>query len=78
MSRVYKTILIDVPIEKVFDYVTTPANWPKWHPSSLGVSGKTDRSLEPGEKVAEDYRVAGRRGRVVWTVREREAHRVVG
>ena len=75
MSRVYKTILIDVPIEKVFDYVTTPANWPKWHPSSLGVSGKTDRSLEPGEKVAEDYRVAGRRGRVVWTVREREAPR---
>jgi hypothetical protein len=41
----------------------------------LGVEGATDHSLEPGEQVTEKYRVAGRRGRVVWTVREREAPR---
>jgi uncharacterized protein YndB with AHSA1/START domain len=72
MTRVYTTIQIDTPIQRVFDYVTTPGNWPEWHPSCLGVSGATDHSLEPGEKVTEEFRVAGRRGRVLWTVRERE------
>jgi len=73
MTRIYKTIRIRAPIERVFDYVTTPGNWPAWHPSSLGVSGATDHSLEPGERMTEEFRVAGRRGRVVWTVQERVA-----
>jgi hypothetical protein len=55
--------------------VTTPGNWPVWHPSSSGVGGATDHSLEPGEEVTEEFLVAGRRGRVVWTVRERLAPR---
>ncbi len=75
MTRIYKTIRINLSIEEVFDYATTPGNWPDWHPSSLGVSGATDHSLEPGEQVTEKFRVAGRRGQVVWTVREREAPR---
>lgn len=75
MTRILTTTRIQAPAEEVFDYVTTPENWPEWHPSSLGVSGATDHSLEPGEVVTEDYRVAGRRGRVVWTVRERVAPR---
>lgn len=32
MSRIYTTIHIRRPVEQVFDYVTAPANWPKWHP----------------------------------------------
>lgn len=75
MTRIYTTIRVEEPAERLFEYVTTPGNWPEWHPSSLGVSGATDHSLGPGEKVAEEYSVAGRRGRVVWTVREREAPR---
>ncbi|MBV9452807.1 MAG: SRPBCC family protein [Rubrobacter sp.] len=71
MTRIYNSVRIQTPIEQVFDYVITPGNWPQWHPS-LGVSGATDHSLEPGEQVTEEFRVAGRRGRVVWTVRERE------
>ena len=51
MTRVYNTIWIRAPIERVFDYVTTPGNWPVWHPSSLGVSGATDHSLDPGERI---------------------------
>ena len=73
IARIHKTVRINTPIEQVFDYVSTPGNWPEWHPSSLGVSGATDHSLEPDEKVTEEYLVAGRRGRVVWTVRERAA-----
>ena len=75
MTRICKAIRIQTPVEEVFEYVTTPGNWPAWHPSSLGVEGATDHSLEPGEQVTEEYRVARRRGRVVWTVREREAPR---
>lgn len=70
MTRVYNTVQIQMPIEKVFDYATTPGNWPRWHPSSLGVSGATGHSLEVGEQVREVFRVAGRRGSVTWTVRE--------
>jgi uncharacterized protein YndB with AHSA1/START domain len=75
VTRIHTTIRIDEPVERVFEYATTPGNWPEWHPSSLGVSGARDHSLEPGEQVTEEFLVAGRRGRVMWTVREREAPR---
>ncbi len=75
MTRIHTTVRIDEPVERVFGYATTPGNWPEWHPSSLGVSGATDHPLGPGEQVTEEYRVAGRRGRVVWTVRERDEPR---
>jgi uncharacterized protein YndB with AHSA1/START domain len=55
----------------VFAYVTVPARWPEWHPSSLRVSGTADRSLHVGESCVEEYVVAGRRGSCTWTVRER-------
>lgn len=63
------------PVDAVFEYVTTPGNWPQWHPSSLGVGGAVDRSLEVGDQVTEAFRVARRRGRVVWTCLERDAPR---
>ena len=72
MTRIYTSATIRKPIETVFDYVTTPAHWPEWHPSSLAVSGSTDHSLRLGEEVTEDFWVAGRRGRVVWRVQECE------
>jgi hypothetical protein len=56
----------------VFDFVTTPGHWPAWHPSSLSVSGQTNHPLDVGERVTEAFRVAGRRGLVVWTVRARD------
>jgi uncharacterized protein YndB with AHSA1/START domain len=77
-TRIHTTIRIEEPPGRVFEYVTTPDNWLEWHPSSLGVHGATDHPLEPGEQTTEEFRVAGRRGRVEWTVRERETpHRWV-
>jgi uncharacterized protein YndB with AHSA1/START domain len=77
-TRIRSSATIGKAPEVVFAYVTTPANWPKWHPSSLGVEGAVDHPLEVGEQVTEDFRVAGRRGRAVWTVLERDApHRWV-
>ena len=71
-TRIRNSVVIDRDLDHVFDYVTTPANWPKWHPSSLAVSGAVDHPLELGEQVTEDFLVAGHRGRAVWTVVARE------
>jgi len=75
VTRIKTTIHIDCPVEDVFEFVTTPGNWPSWHPSSLAVGGATDHSLAVGERCTEEFLVAGRRGRVTWTVCEREAPR---
>lgn len=71
-TRIVTVAQIQRPATVVFDYVTTPAHWPTWHPSSLGVSGAVDHSLDIGEQATEEFRVAGRRGRAVWTVVARE------
>lgn len=71
MTRIYTTIQIPRPVEEVFNYVTAPQSWPNWHPSSIGVSGATDHSLEVGEQVVEEFIVAGRQGKATWTVKER-------
>jgi uncharacterized protein YndB with AHSA1/START domain len=74
-SEVRSAISINRAIDDVFSYVTTPAHWPDWHPSSLAVSGATDHSLAIGEEVTEEFLVAGRRGRVTWRVTQRDAPR---
>ena len=75
MTRIVTSSTIARPIEVVYEYVTTPGSWPRWHPSSLAVTGDADHSLMVGERVEEAFNVAGRRGRVVWSVTERDAPR---
>lgn len=70
-----KVIFIARPTPEVFDFVTTPGNWPRWHPASLAVQGAIDHPLRVGEQVTEDFVVAGRRGRARWTVVESDAPR---
>lgn len=78
MTRICNSIQIRQPIEQVFDFITTPGNWPQWHPASVSVSDNADHSLTPGEEVTENISVAGHRGQVTWLVRERSApHRWV-
>ena len=74
-TTIDNAIVIERPPGAVFTYVTTPGNWPKWHPASMAVSGVTDHSLAAGEKVTEDFVVAGHAGRVVWTVVKRDPPR---
>jgi hypothetical protein len=71
-SIVTKAHLVGDPAE-VFDYITTPAHWPEWHPSSLAVTGPgADHPALVGEEMTEEFQVAGRRGSVLWRVVERE------
>ncbi len=73
--HLHNQMVISRPPQEVFDFVTTPGNWPRWHPSSLAVSGMTDHPLLLGEQVTEDFLVAGRRGRALRTVTDREPPR---
>ena len=72
MTTIVSEILIRKPAAVVFDYVTTPAHWLAWHPSSVALHGAIDHSLDIGEEVTEDFRVAGRSGSVTWKVIARE------
>lgn len=66
-TRIVDAIDIAAPPERVFAYVTAPANWPLWHPQSRAVSGVIDHTPQPGEKTIEDFEIAGRKGRATWT-----------
>ena len=71
-ARIHSSVVIARAPADLYAYVTTPANWPRWHPSSLAVMGATDHPLRIGEQVGEDFIVAGYEGRVLWTVIQRE------
>ena len=76
MTRIVVEIDIHRPIGVVFDYITTPANWPVWHPASRAVRGAVDHSLLIGEQVTEEFVAGGRQGSCVWQVAQREAPRL--
>ena len=73
MTTIVTEATIHRPVDEVFDYVTTPAHWLVWHPSSLGLHGAIDHSLQIGEEVTEDFKVGGRKGSVTWKVVARDA-----
>ena len=70
MSRTENQIYIELPPQRVYDYVSTPAKWPEWHPSSLWLDSGADQPLGAGARFEEDVRVANRDGHLSWTVRE--------
>jgi hypothetical protein len=70
MTEIRTVAIIRRLPDAVFAYATVPGNWPQWHPSSLNVSGITERTLQAGESCREEYLVAGRRGSCEWTARE--------
>jgi uncharacterized protein YndB with AHSA1/START domain len=72
VSRIRTETTIARPLSVVFDYVTTPRNWPAWHPASRNVTGDTGHSLDVGERCTEYSIAAGRRGVTDWFVRERQ------
>jgi uncharacterized protein YndB with AHSA1/START domain len=69
-SHVVNRIEIAAPPERVFAYITTPANWPRWHPASRAVRGIVERTPAVGESVIEMFEIAGRGGDATWTTVE--------
>jgi uncharacterized protein YndB with AHSA1/START domain len=66
-THLVHAIDIAASADRVFNYVTTPANWPRWHPQSRAVKGVVDRTPRPGEQTVEEFEIAGRRGSATWT-----------
>jgi len=67
------TVCVDIrrPIEEVFDFITTAANWPKWHPATVSVSGSAvgHPALE-GEIIVEKVKHGPLRDTFSWEVVE--------
>ena len=72
MTNVCVSIHIKQPVEKVFDYVTTASNWPKWHPSTVSVSGAVFHPALEGETIVEKVKFGIARDRFTWKVEERK------
>jgi hypothetical protein len=72
MARMSHSVEIAVPVERAFDFVTTAANWPRYHTASAGVEGEgVGRAAERGDVIVEHARTAaGYRGRLIWHVVE--------
>jgi uncharacterized protein YndB with AHSA1/START domain len=66
------SIHIEQPVEKVFDYITTASNWPKWHPSTVSVSGAVFHPALEGETIVEKVKFGIARDRFTWKVVERK------
>jgi uncharacterized protein YndB with AHSA1/START domain len=69
-GHVVNRIDIAAAPERVFAYITVPANWPRWHPASRAVRGITARTPEVGEQVVETFAIAGRVAEATWTTVE--------
>jgi len=76
VTHVHSEIDIARSPHDVYDYVSTPSTWPRWHPSSIAVSGDAGHSLAIGESVVEEFTVAGQHGFATWRVVRREPDRL--
>ncbi len=59
-------IVIDAPAAVVFDFATTPANWPLFWPVTKRVSGDVQKSPPVGAKWTEHVEIAGWAGDFFW------------
>jgi hypothetical protein len=72
MVQVQNEVVIDGPIDQVFDQVTTTASWPEWHPATIAVGGVTDRPIQLGDQIHERARIGGQEYEGDWTVVEHQ------
>jgi carbon monoxide dehydrogenase subunit G len=66
--RVERRGTIKQPVERVFEYVSTPENDPKWVPVSFRHQKISPGPLHVGSITEEDLAFLGRRMRCVWEV----------
>src|SRR5574341_2085247 len=70
--RVTKAILIQGPIERIFDIVTTAKHWPQGHPATISVSGAIAQPMQRGDKIRERARIGGIIAENEWNVTEQK------
>lgn len=70
MERIDTMIDIARPRASVFEFVTNAAQWKRWHPATVAVSGVPNRPLGQGETIDELIHAGPRRFSARWTVIE--------
>lgn len=59
MSTITRTITISAPLEKVFAFVTSPANWTRYVTSLVDVRDLSSQAVEKGTTFTWQYRMLG-------------------
>ena len=60
MEKIFKEIIVNTSLEKVFKYVENPGNWPEFWPSLIEVTDLQPLS-DGGYRAKFEYKMAGRR-----------------
>ena len=66
--HVQRSTTIDQPVDRVFDYVSTPENDPTWVPASLRHEMLSPTPMRLGSITEEDVWFLGRRMRYAWEI----------
>ena len=70
--RVERSEKIDQPVDRVFEYVSTPENDPTWVPASLRHEMLSPAPMRVGSITEEDVCFLGRRMRYAWEITQYE------
>jgi uncharacterized protein YndB with AHSA1/START domain len=70
--RVERSATIDQQVDRVFDYVSTPENDPRWVPASLRHEMLSPAPMRVGSIAEEDVWFLGRRMRYAWEITQYE------
>lgn len=70
--RVERSETIDQPVDRVFEYVSTPENDPTWVPASLRHEMLSPAPMRVGSITEEDVSFLGRRMRYAWEITQYE------
>ncbi|HJZ72452.1 MAG TPA: SRPBCC family protein [Vicinamibacterales bacterium] len=57
MPEIVVDVVVRAPADVVFQFATTPRNWPKFWPVTLGVTGSVDQSPHIGARWTEKVRL---------------------
>lgn len=57
MAKFSQSITINAPVDKIYKYLSDPANMPEWHPSVISIRDITGRG--ENQKWAWDYKLWG-------------------
>jgi uncharacterized membrane protein len=66
--RVERSATIDQPVDRVFDYVSSPENDPTWVPASLRHKMLSPAPMRLGSITEEDVWFLGKRMRYAWEI----------
>lgn len=61
-------VLINSPVQAVYDYVSQPDRWHEWHPVSLGAQRTSDEPLKVGDTFTEQIRLYGQENQMNYRV----------